>query len=343
MPRGPRIDAPGAVQHVMLRGIERRLIFADDEDREDLAARLSRILPESDSTCFAWAFMPNHVHLILRTGATSVSRVMARVATGHARRFNERHDRVGHLFQNRFRSRLVLDDPDLLGVIRYVHLNPVAAGIVPDLASLATHRWTGHAGICGQLAPRTFHAAAATLALFGRNRRDARRALRSFMEIGLHEPSVDPLESGGGSHESWVDGDAGDRPELGDSVLDRIARPVCRHFQIDPKALRGIARVQPVSRARAVLAHVAVTRMGVSLVESAWWLGISEGALSRAVGRGAKIAREEGIASSLGALVEECPQGKKGNNVPGQATRSPSARSSATIFGGRTGGSLPTA
>jgi hypothetical protein len=58
--------------------------------------------------------------------------------------------------------------------------------------------------------------------------------------------------------------------------------------------------------------------MGVSLVDSAGWLGISEGALSRAVGRGAKIAREEGLASSLGALVEECPQGKKGNNVPTQ-------------------------
>ena len=318
MPRGPRIDAPGAVQHVMIRGIERRLIFADDEDREDLAARLSRILPDADSTCFAWAFMPNHVHLVLRTGATSVSRVMARVATGYARRFNERHDRVGHLFQNRFCSRLVLAEGDLLGVVRYVHLNPVAAGIVPDLASLETHRWTGHAGLCGQLASRTFHAAAATLALFGHNRRDARRYLRGFMEIGVHEPSVDSLEPTGASYEAWIDGDAGDRRDLGDSVLDRIARPVCRHFRIDPKALRGIARVQPVSRARAVLAHVAVMRMGVSLAESAWWLGMSEGALSRAVGRGAKIAREEGIAASLDSLVEECPQGKKGNNVPGQ-------------------------
>jgi REP element-mobilizing transposase RayT len=314
MPRGPRIDAPGAVQHLMIRGIERRAIFADDLDREDLAARLARILPESDCRCFAWAFMPNHVHLVTRTGSISVSRVMARVATGYARRFNERHARVGHLFQNRFRSRLVRDDTDLLGLIRYVHLNPVVGGILDDISDLERYPWTGHAALSGRARALGFHAASEALALVDPDPRRARRNLRAFMEVGLYEPEADSLEPDARTWDEAPNVDPVDAPNA--DSLRRLVSRVCRHFGITPSALHGVSRAQPIPRARALLAHLAVRHLGSSLVELAAWVGMSEGALSRAVDRGAAIARDPVLMPLLTRVEQECPQGKKGNNVP---------------------------
>ena len=76
MPRQARLDAPGALQHVMARGIERREIFRDDNDRESFLDRLAGILEETRTQCYAWALIPNHFHLLLRTGATPLSKVM---------------------------------------------------------------------------------------------------------------------------------------------------------------------------------------------------------------------------------------------------------------------------
>ena len=104
MPRKARLDAPGALHHILVRGIERRKIFRDDSDRDDFLKRLGGILRESQTPCFAWALMPNHFHLLLRTGLTPLSNVMRRLLTGYAVTFNLRHRRSGHLFQNRYKS-----------------------------------------------------------------------------------------------------------------------------------------------------------------------------------------------------------------------------------------------
>jgi len=104
MPRQPRLDAPGILQHVMARGIERRLIFVDDPDRKDFLARFAQILEETQTQCYAWALIPNHFHLLIRTGQTPLNAVMRRLMTGYAVSFNHRHRRVGHLFQNRYKS-----------------------------------------------------------------------------------------------------------------------------------------------------------------------------------------------------------------------------------------------
>jgi len=124
MARQPRDDAPGVAHHVMIRGIERRAIFVDDTDREDFLVRLARLALELGFLVFAWVLMPNHVHLVVRSAHAHISRLMSRLGTGYARRFNERHERVGHLFENRFRSRRVMDDADLLGLVLYVTRNP---------------------------------------------------------------------------------------------------------------------------------------------------------------------------------------------------------------------------
>ena len=104
MPRQSRIDAYGALHHVIVRGNARRKIFFDDEDREQFLERLGIILKETGTACFAWALIPNHFHLLLKTGQTGLSTVMRRFLTGYAVSFNRRHRRWGHLFQNRYKS-----------------------------------------------------------------------------------------------------------------------------------------------------------------------------------------------------------------------------------------------
>jgi REP element-mobilizing transposase RayT len=104
MPRRSRIDAPGALHHIIVRGIERRAIFKDDLDREKFLEKLGSVLAESRTPCFAYALMRNHVHLLLRTGTVPIATVMRRLLTGHAMYFNRRYRRHGHLFQNRYKS-----------------------------------------------------------------------------------------------------------------------------------------------------------------------------------------------------------------------------------------------
>ena len=116
MPRKARIDAPGALHHIIVRGINRRKIFFDDADRDDFLDRLGGIVVDSKTSCFAWAFMTNHLHLLLRTGAAPIATIMRRLLTGYAVSVNPPaadHRRHGHLFQNRYKSILcqVADPP----------------------------------------------------------------------------------------------------------------------------------------------------------------------------------------------------------------------------------------
>ena len=104
MPRKARIDAPGALHHIIDRGIERRRMFSDDQDRDNFIERLSDILTEMETFCFAWALIPNHAHILLRTGQTLLATVMRRLLTGYAISYNRRHRRHGHLYQIRYRS-----------------------------------------------------------------------------------------------------------------------------------------------------------------------------------------------------------------------------------------------
>lgn len=150
MPRQARLDVPGLLHHVMARGIERRKIFKDGKDRKAFLERLAIILEETQTQCYAWSLLPNHFHLLLRTGLTPLSKVMRRLMTGYAITFNRRHKRSGHLFQNRYKSVVCEQDLYLLELIRYIHLNPLRAGIVKDLKELDKYPWTGHIVIIGR-------------------------------------------------------------------------------------------------------------------------------------------------------------------------------------------------
>ena len=151
MPRQARIDAPGALQHIIVRGIERKRIFFDDRDRDNFVTRLTTVLPESTARCYAWALIPNHFHLLLCTGNVPMSTVMRRLLTGYAVSFNRRHRRHGQLFQNRYKSILCQQEPYLLELVRYIHLNPLRAGIALLHLVVADQQVAEHVHACASV------------------------------------------------------------------------------------------------------------------------------------------------------------------------------------------------
>ena len=222
MPRQARLDAPGVLQHVMARGIERRKIFKDDKDRQSFLDRLAIILEETQTQCYAWALIPNHFHLLLRTGATPLSNVMRRLMTGYAVTFNRRHRRAGHLFQNRYKSVVCEEDPYLLELIRYIHLNPLRAKIVEDLKGLDKYKWVGHGVLLDKRknplipkkpkepnSPNAMRSALCSTRLlaektvedillhFGNTVRTARRRYRHFVKQGVNQGRRPELQGGG--------------------------------------------------------------------------------------------------------------------------------------------------
>ena len=166
MPRQPRLDISGLLHHVIVRGIERGIIFCDDTDRRDFLYRFSSLLTETGTECLAWALIPNHFHLLLRPGETSLSSFMRRLLTGYAVTYNRRHERSGHLFQNRYKSIVCEEDVYLLELIRYIHLNPLRAKLVPDIEKLDSYLWCGHAELMGHR-PATGLVPDTVLCLFG--------------------------------------------------------------------------------------------------------------------------------------------------------------------------------
>ncbi|MGI9589767.1 MAG: transposase [Myxococcota bacterium] len=273
MPRGPRLDAPGAMHHVIARGIEKGLIFRDDRDRLDLLRRLSRVFPECGLSCFGWAFMPNHAHFVVRTGGTPLAVAMARVSTGYARHFNERHERVGHLFQNRYKAVPILDESHLLTCIRYVHLNPVRAGLVADTEALATYPWTGHAVLIGY-ASAPFQVTREVLARFGSS-----AASRSAIE-------------------AWMQDDAGALGADG-LCLQRLAELVGRAFSVSPNEISGGRRTRRVATARRALAFLGNRLLGMRPPSLCPVLGVSRQAAHDAIGRGEEVVERTPSLSRL--------------------------------------------
>jgi putative transposase len=196
MPRQARLDAPGTLHHVIVRGIERRKIVDDDTDREEFVDRMGRIAQKSETQIYAWALMTNHAHMIIRSGPKGISHFMRRLLTGYAIRYNQRHHRHGHLFQNRYKSIVCEEDTYFQELVRYIHLNPLRAGLIESLSQLDRYPWSGHSAIMGR-AERTWQDVDFVLSWFDSRAREARRGYRIFMEESASEGRRPELVGGG--------------------------------------------------------------------------------------------------------------------------------------------------
>lgn len=196
MPRGPRLDAPDTLHHVIGRGIERGKIFSTDADRLDFLARLGDLVVETQTSLYAWCLIPNHFHLLARTATAPLSAVMRRLLTGYAVSFNRCHRRSGHLFQNRFKSIVVQQEPYFLELVRYIHLNPVRAHLVPDVEALDTYPWSGHATLLTE-SSAPWQDTDFVLAHFGATVQAARSRYGKFVRDGLAHGRRPDLVGGG--------------------------------------------------------------------------------------------------------------------------------------------------
>ncbi len=310
MARVARRDAPGAIHHVLLRGIEGRRIFLDDDDRGDFLDRLARQIAEGRGSCFAWTLMPNHVHLLLRTGERPLSEAMRRLNTGYARAFNLRNQRRGYLFQGRFRSILVEDDAHLRVVLRYIHLNPVRGRLVPSLDALARYPWTGHSRLMG-FQRAAFQAVDEVLGWFSPEPRAARLALRHWMEEGVRDPAdrdalrpaaadlmTRPGLEGGSSTQIAAATLADARPpeirarerRRRGWTLELLAAWACGEMEVDLVAVRSGGRGRLESRARSLIGYLATHELGCKLLEVSAFTGVTAGPMSRSIRRGEAIA-----------------------------------------------------
>jgi len=147
MPRRPRLHVPGGVYHVILRGNHREPLFGADRDRGYLNALVGDVTGRFGLRIFAYCWMTNHLHLALQVGDTSLSEPMKRLAMRYSRHIHRDAGQVGHLFERRFRAILVDADSYLKSLVRYIHLNPVVAGMV---AEPMAYRWCSHRDYLGR-------------------------------------------------------------------------------------------------------------------------------------------------------------------------------------------------
>ena len=329
MPRQSRIDISGALHHIIVRGIERRRIFDDDEDRHDFIKRLALILEQTQTACYAWALIPNHFHLLLRTGAVPVATVMRRLLTGHAQSYNRRHRRHGHLFQNRYKSILCQEDPYLLELVRYIHLNPLRAHLVKDMEHLDKYPFSGHGVLIGEH-EHPWQNSDAVLAFFGKGTSPARSRYRAFVAEGIVRGKRPDLIGGGlirsaggwaavketrktGIHQKSDErilghGDFVDQilSESNEALerrhalkargvdINSIAKRVSGLLRMDEEEVWLPGKYERQVTARSLICFWAVRELGFSMASLARRFNISDVAVSKSVRRGAEIAKSEG-------------------------------------------------
>jgi putative transposase len=182
MARPLRLEHHGAIWHIHNRGVARGDIFRDDDDRLTFLATLAEAVRRFRWVIHQYALMTNHFHILLETPEPTLSRGMKWLAGKYAQRFNRRHDRVGPLFQGRFKSHLVEKETYLLELMRYIALNPVRAGLVERAED---YRWSSHRATAGYEPMPPWVASEWTMAQFGPDRQAQQREYQRFVDAGI--------------------------------------------------------------------------------------------------------------------------------------------------------------
>ena len=320
MPRQARLDVPGALHHIMIRGINKTAIFKDDQDKARFLERLGQAVSDGKCAVYAWVLMDNHVHILFKSGKDGISAVMRKLLTWYAQYFNRRHKRTGHLFENRYKSILCDQDNYLLALIRYIHLNPVRAKIVATLEQLDRYPWSGHGAIIG----KTKHAwmdVDHTLSEFGETRRKAVNEYRRFLHDGLGQGRLPELTGGGlirskgGWSQVLAARRSGQKEEYDERILgsgdfvnaifketeektrrqlklrrsgktiEKLIEEECKKARISPNELKGGGRRRPVSDLRAAIARRGLDELGLSMAEIARHVGVTTSSIAKVISR----------------------------------------------------------
>ncbi|HEB12539.1 MAG TPA: transposase [Actinobacteria bacterium] len=303
MPRLPRLDAPGLTQHVIGRGIEKRPIFCDDQDKLAFMDRLGDLLIETNTRCYAWCLMGNHFHLLVKTGSVSLGKLMNRLLGGHSSYFNRRHNRVGHLFQNRYKSIVCQEEVYLITLVRYIHLNPLRANTVRDLKDLVLFPYSGHRYLMGK-DNLNWLAIDEVLGHFGKTKATAREAYVNFLSdfdgedrqnLSIRDQGEKDKQQSNGSR---ILGDADFKndimqdikiAEVSNLVSPKLLIMKTAHLMgTTPALIKTSTKLRVVANARAVAAYIA-QKIGITGTALAKEIYVTEACISRSARRGAGI------------------------------------------------------
>jgi len=320
MPRRARLDAPGTLHHVMVRGIERRRIVNDVVDRKNFVKRLGNLSVDTKTPIYAWAIMTNHAHILLRSSEMGLSGFMRRLLTGYAVSYNRRHRRWGHLFQNRYKSIVCDEDAYFTELVRYIHLNPLRAKLIKSLSQLDRYRWSGHSVLMGKI-ENDWQDRGYVLKWFGKTEGEAKDAYRNFVKKTIGEGRRPELVGGGliRSLGGWSAVKAmrrsGERELSDDRILgsgefvERIIKEaeakikfqlpvsenrqkineyiskICKNEKVSIDELIGGSRRKEVSGVRNRIVIELVRGHGVALAEVARRVGVSTSGVSKIIKR----------------------------------------------------------
>ncbi|HBB41596.1 MAG: transposase [Nitrospirae bacterium CG2_30_70_394] len=306
MARQPRLHLPGGVYHVMLRGNGGREIFSAEEDYRYLYGLLAEGVGRFGYRVHAFCCMSNHLHLAVQTGEETLSRGLQNVAFRYARRVNRREERIGHLFQGRYKAILVDRDSYLLELVRYIHLNPVRAGLV---AEPEAYPWSGHRAYLGKDA-LPWLTTDWILGQFGGRLGVARRRYQEFVHQGVGEGHRDDFH-GGGDDTRLLGDDEFSKEALGAEYsplaarvsLDDLVTVVCDEWGLPEGALAIAGQGRRVSDVRAAVGWLARELGCATLAEVGRRTNRTGSSVTSAVQRlSARVAQDRDLSERLERL-----------------------------------------
>jgi REP element-mobilizing transposase RayT len=280
-----RLDVPGGVYHVIARGNERKAVFRDDLDREQYLIRLADCHRRFGLSVFAHCLMDNHVHLVLERGPVSLSRIMLTLQSSYAQWFNRRHGRVGHLFQGRYKSFLVEKERYLLALLRYVHENPVKAGLVKRPQDF---RWSSDRCYRSGTGPDWLVLDCA-LGMLAPGRAEALARYRQMMHRGaapLYEEGAAVARAIKGSDDfalRMMRGFDEPFPRRRAWTMEDLAGKVAAASRLTVEGLKRRGQSTRPSQARAVAAYLARQEAGIPVARMARFFGRDNSTLVRGV------------------------------------------------------------
>lgn len=305
MARRPRVFAPGLLYHVIVRGNHRQKTFTSESDYQAYLERLARYRRQYGYAIYAFCLMPNHVHLLVQSSAHPLAKFMQGLQQSYTQYFNKRHEKTGHLFEGRYKAILCQEDPYLLELIRYIHLNPVRAGMVKTPEQY-TH--TGHHAYVQGKATEII-APAKVLDMLGGS-----RGYRRFVQDGIdggHQEEyyavADQRFLGDQkfTEKMWAEDEEPMPRPKGKGGIDGAARKLAKHVHVELSVLRGADRSWVVSKARKEVGYVLIRRVGYRLKDVASYLGRDSATLATQLARmNDELERDVEVKRELDRLVK---------------------------------------
>jgi REP element-mobilizing transposase RayT len=299
MARKARVHLPGGYYHVMLRGNGGNDIFFSDADRSRFLLLVQKGIARYEHRVHVFCLMGNHVHLLIQVDSTPLSNIMQNLSFRYTRYINKQKNIVGHLFQGRYKAILVDADSYLLELTRYIHLNPIRAGLCETVND---YEWSSHHAYMGNVTNPWLHRQE-ILARFSKDESKARALLLDFTHQGIGESRR--VEFHNGSHLGQVLGDdnfaervlsaSGYAGMIKPPSLQHIIEVVCNEYEIDKSVLYEQGKGRLHSEARAMAAYIIQGLEGVTLTSLAEEIGRELSAISQAAGRLHHRINENGL------------------------------------------------